>query len=407
MKYGFLISSFWILFICEANIQVGSDLFFQTSYLQELKGKTVGLVTNSTAVDSSLRSTIQLLEEAATDFTFSTIFSPEHGLFGSEYAGKSVSNIKKGKIRCYSLYGDHRRPTSQMLQNLDSIIYDIQEIGCRSYTYATTLYYLMEECAKKGIEVIVLDRPNPIGGLIVDGPMLEDEYRSFVGYINVPYCHGMTIGELALFFNEEYKIQCKLKIIPLYGWKREMAFDETGLQWIPTSPNVPESSTPLYYPITGIIGELGIVNIGIGYTLPFKIIGAPWIEGAELALVLNQQKLSGVYFLPFSFQPYFGIYKGEKCQGVQILVTNSKIFKPVTTGYIILSVLKTLYPQQILKRLETISPNQKQMFLKINGNKQAWDCLLQEKYPGWPLASIHSEERSNFLKKREKYLLYP
>ena len=198
-----------------------------------------------------------------------------------------------------------------MLKGIDLLIYDIQDIGSRSYTFLSTLLYVMEEAAKQQIKVMVLDRPNPINGIVMDGPMLEEKWRSFLGYINVPYCHGMTIGELAQYFNGEYKIGCDLEVIPMKGWKRTMSFKDTHLPWVPTSPHVPEAETALVYPVTGILGELGIVNIGIGYTLPFKLIGAPWIQAEAFAEQLNQQQFPGVRFLPFYYRPFYGKFEGE------------------------------------------------------------------------------------------------
>ena len=214
-----------------------------------------------------------------------------------------------------------------MLKDVDILIYDIQDIGSRSYTYITTLFYVMEEAAKAQIPLIVLDRPNPINGLLVEGPMLNERWRSFIGYVNVPYCHGMTVGELALFFNAEYQIGCKLEVIQMQGWKRWMHFEDTGLAWVPTSPHIPEADTPLFYASTGIIGELGIVSIGIGYSLPFKVVGAPWIRAQEFATAMNAQRLPGVHFMPYHFKPFYGLYKEKQCQGVLIRITDPHVFK--------------------------------------------------------------------------------
>lgn len=253
-----------------AKIQLGVDVFFQEERFKVLNGKKVALLTNHTGVDGQQRPTLELLQQFEKEYKIVALFCPEHGLTGVAYNAENVSHKKEGKLTCFSLHGTHRRPTAEMLKGIDVIICDMQDIGCRSYTYATTLFFVMEEAAKRNIEVIVLDRPNPIGGTIVDGPMLKDENRSFLGYINVPYCHGMTIGELARFFNEEYKVKCKLKIVPMKGWKREMTYQETGLAWTPTSPQIPEADTPFFYPATGLLGGLQLVSIGVGYTLPLK-----------------------------------------------------------------------------------------------------------------------------------------
>ncbi len=379
----------------------GIDVFFEEGHLSLLKEKKVGLLTNHTGVDSRMRSTLELFIENA-DVT--AIFSPEHGLKGENYASESIKHGNEKGIAVYSLHGETRRPKPEMFKKIDVLIYDIQCTGARAYTYPTTLFYCMEEATKQGIEVIVLDRPNPINGLIVDGPMLEDRWRSFIGYINVPYCHGMTIGELAQFFNEEYQIGCKLKVIPMKGWDRSMSYRDTGLAWIPPSPNVPEPDTPFFCPSTGILGELRILNIGIGFTLPFKVVGAPWIVANEFAQQLNSQKLPGVHFQPFSFRPFWGLYKGLDCQGVLIQITDPKIYKPLSVQYLLLGMLKSLYPKEFTKRLTEISS--KDLFCKANGTEAVYEILLKEKYPAWKLIELHKNERATFLEKRKKYLLY-
>ncbi|MBS0624607.1 MAG: DUF1343 domain-containing protein [Verrucomicrobia bacterium] len=385
-----------------AAVQPGVEVFFLDKHHEALKGKRVGLITNHTGVDSHMRTTLSLLQK---QLEVKALFSPEHGIRGQHYAWESVANGKQGEIPIYSLHGETRRPKPEMLKGLDVLIYDIQCTGVRAYTYPTTLYYVMEEAAKQGIEVIVFDRPNPINGVTVDGPMLEDEWRSFIGYVNVPYCHGMTIGELARFFNEEYKIGCQLQVIAMKGWKRTMSFRDTGLPWIPPSPNIPEPDTPLYCPATGILGELHMLNIGIGFTLPFKIVGAPWIDAQVFAEKLNGQKLPGVHFQPFYFRPFWGLYKGVDCQGVLIQITDSKIYKPVGVQYLLLGMVKSLYPQEFAKRLPS-TVAQKELFCKANGTEQILKILVSEKYAVWKLLEFHKVERTSFLEKRKKYLLY-
>jgi uncharacterized protein YbbC (DUF1343 family) len=293
-----------------------------------------------------------------------------------------------------------------MLEGIDVLIFDIQDIGSRSYTYASTLYYVMEEAAKVGIKVIVLDRPNPLNGVTVDGPMLEENLRSFVGYVNVPYCHGMTIGELARYFNEEYQVGCTLQVIPMRGWKREMNYRETGLTWIPLSPQVPEMDTPFYYPSTGILGELGVVNIGVGYTLPFKVVGAPWIDAQKLAKELNAQKLPGVKFIPFHYKPFFGVFKEEECHGIKIEITDPRVYRPVSTGYMICGILKSLYPKLLEKKLKSLSAEKRKMFDQVSGSYEIFNIFAEEKYPAWKLVEFQVAERKAFLEKRQKYLLY-
>jgi len=294
-----------------------------------------------------------------------------------------------------------------MLRGIEIVIFDIQDIGIRPYTYISSLFYMMEEAAKYGIEIIVLDRPNPMGGIIVDGPMLDKNWRSFIGYVNVPYCHGMTVGELAQFFNAEYAIHAKLRVIPLQGWKRDMDFFHTGLIWIPTSPYVPEADTPFYMATTGLLGELELVNIGIGYTLPFKCVGAPWIDADTFAAKLNEQRCAGVHFLPFHYRPFYGLYKEEECHGVLIRILDPTCYRPSTTQYLIMGILKSLYPKEVERRLTHQNSGKKQLFCKANGNAEAWRLLREEKYIAWKLVALDKEERKHFLEIRKKYLLYP
>jgi uncharacterized protein YbbC (DUF1343 family) len=386
-----------------AKVSLGVDVFFDEGG-EQLKGKKVGLIINQTSIDSKMRSTLSRFQEAGIQVA--ALFSPEHGLKGHHYAGEKVSHGKVAEIPVYSLHGEHRRPSQEMLSGLDALVYDIQCTGVRAYTYQTTLYYVMEEAAKSGILCVVLDRPNPINGLVVDGPMLNAERRSFIGYINVPYCPGMTIGELSKFFNAEYKVGCKLFVIPMKGWKRSMSYRDTGLAWIPPSPNVPEPDTPLYYPVTGILGEMELVSIGIGYTLPFKIVGAPWIKAHDFASALNAQKMPGVRFQPYHFRPFYGQFKGLDCEGVLIQITDEKIFRPLSTQYLMIGLLKSLYPSEFMRRLGEINAGRKELFCKANGNDAVFDIIQQEKYPAWKLIDFQKAEREAFLEKRKLYLLY-
>ncbi len=399
----FLVLPVFLMSLMAAPIvSPGVDVFFNDGHDALLKDKKIGLLTNHTGIDTQMRLT---LERFCENFSLAAIFSPEHGLKGQCYAWEKVDHSDFLGVPIYSLHGETRRPTPEMLENLDVIVYDMQCTGVRAYTYPTTLFYMMEEAAKHGIEVIVLDRPNPINGLTVDGPMLEDSWRSFIGYINTPYCHGMTIGELALFFNEEYKVGCKLKVIPMKGWQRKMSFRDTGLAWIPPSPNVPEPDTPLFCPSTGILGELGILNIGIGFTLPFKIVGAPWIDAQLFAKKLNAQKLPGVHFSPYHFRPFWGLYKGTDCQGVLIQITDPTVYKPLSIQFFLLGILKSLYPKEFSEKLQS-SPKKIELFCKANGTDKVYQMLLNEKFPAWKLVELHKNEREAFLEKRKKFLLY-
>lgn len=409
----FIIACFWfhtpvsaLTVGIPAKVTVGVDVLFSEDHATLLKGKKIGLITNHTAVNKQLNLTADVLKSQAHHYgyTLVALFAPEHGIDGAIHAEKVCHSTDVDGMPIYSLHGETRRPTTEMLKGIDTLVYDIQDIGSRSYTYSSTLFYAMEEAAKRHIEVIVLDRPNPLNGIIVDGPMLEDKWRSFVGYINVPYCHGMTIGELAQFFNQEYKVECKLTVIPMKGWRRSMTFQDTGLTWIPTSPYIPESSTVFYYPTTGILGEMPIVNIGIGYTLPFKIIGAPWIDAKQFAKHLNAQKFPGVHFIPFHYRPFYGRFAQEDCHGVQIVITNAMIYKPVCTQYLIIGMLKSLYPEKFKQGMESLK-SRKEMFCKVNGTEAVYQVMREMEHIVWKLRSFHQKERETFLLLRKKYLI--
>lgn len=390
------------------KVKVGADQLFTKPYHERLRHKNIGIITNQTGVDSAMRSTIELLKMHAKSLNYKlkAIFAPEHGLSGSGYAYRDIHDgVDPDGITIYSLHGKTRRPTEEMLKDIDLLIYDIQDLGTRSYTYAATLFYAMEEAAKYKIPVWVLDRPNPINGVTIDGPMLEEGLRSMVGYINVPYCHGMTIGELALYFNGEYQVGCQLTVVPMEGWHRAMSFDETGLSWVPTSPQIPEAATAFFYPITGVIGELSLVSTGVGYTLPFKLIGAPWIDASLLARHLNAQKFPGIHFEPFHYRPFYGKYAKEDCHGVLIVLTDRKKFKPVATQYLILGALKSLYPKQFDEALKKMSPGKKIAFDKVNGTPKVCEIMSKDKYITWNLCSLDEQKRQNFKKKRIKYLI--
>ncbi len=389
------------------SIQVGADRLFEEPYFSHLKGKRIGIVTNHSAINRELKSTFELLKERQDEYTLAAIFAPEHGFYGSAYAYEEIADQNIGEIPLYGLFGSRRRPTQEMLSQIDLLIFDIQDIGSRSYTFVSTLFYCMEEAAQASIPILVLDRPNPMGGLTVDGPLIDEQWRSFLGYIRIPYCHGMTLGELALLFNHEYKVGCNLIVVPMKGWNRGMTFDDTGLLWIPTSPQIPESDTPFFYPTTGLMGHCSLVNIGIGYTLPFKLVGAPWIDAAQLATALNQQKLPGVYFQPYYYRPFFGKFKLEECQGVHIMITKPQLFLPVTTQYVIMGVLKNLYPKEFHMAIEAVSTNanKRDVFNKLNGSEEILAIMKSERYIIWKLRDLCAKAREQFLPIRNKYLL--
>jgi uncharacterized protein YbbC (DUF1343 family) len=401
---------FFFVFTIQASLvsalEVGADVFVTDSMYLKFSEKRIGLVSNQSAVNAQMKTTLELLQKKGYKIT--ALFAPEHGFYGDAYAYDHIEHEVLKGVPIYSLHGTHRRPTEKMLKDVDLLMYDIQDIGSRSYTYLSTLFYCMEEAARYQIPFVVLDRPNPMGGAICDGPGVEEEYRSFLGYLNVPYCHGMTVGELARLFMEEYKLSLDLTVVKVKGWKRGMHFDESELKWIPTSPQIPESDTPFFYPTTGIIGHCSLASIGIGYTLPFKLVGAPWINPELFAETLNAQKLPGVCFYPFQFRPFFGKYKLETCKGVRIFITDTKTFRPVTTQFVIMGILKSLYPNHFDEEFQKVlhSKSKHDVFLKLVGRKEILRLFSEEKFITWKLREIVQKDCAEFEKKRSKYLIY-
>lgn len=386
------------------NVKVGIDVLLEDRP-HLIKGKRVGLISNQTAINAKLESTFELLKKKAR---LVAVFAPEHGYYGESYANEKSEGDTLHGVKLYQLNGLDRRPTPDMLKNIEILVFDVQDIGCRSYSFVSTLFYCMEEAAKYHIPVIVLDRPNPMGGIVVDGLRVHEPWRSFISYIDIPYCHGMTVGELALLFNEEYKVGCQLCVVPMDGWDRRMTFEETGLPWVPTSPQIPEKDTPFYYPATGLIGHCSLTSIGIGYTLPFKLVGAPWIHAEAFCDALNRQKLPGVAFQPFYFRPFFGKYKLQNCQGVRIVVTDPHRFLPVTTQYTVMGILKSLYPKKFAEALASLEESQmkRDVFNKLNGTEAVLKLISEEKYFLWKLRHQCREESASFLPVRKKYLIY-
>jgi len=282
----------------KATVTLGVENFLQ-NYKHLVKGKRVGLLTNPSGVNSRLQSTADLFA-ADPDIHLTALFGPEHGIRGAIYAGEKVADEVDPHtgVPVFSLYGKHRKPTKNMLDSVDVIFVDIQDIGLRGYTYIYTMAKVMEAAAEFDKEVIILDRPDPIGGEKVEGNLVEPGFESFVGMFPIPYRYGMTIGELARLFNNEFGIHCKLQVIPMKGWKRSMLWKDTGLLWVPTSPHVPHWETVLYMGATGTFGELHVLSEGVGYTSPFEIVGAPWVDGYQFAEALNALHLPGVIFRP-------------------------------------------------------------------------------------------------------------
>jgi uncharacterized protein YbbC (DUF1343 family) len=327
-----------------ANITLGDEVFLQTTY-RELRGRTVGVVTNQTGVTATLETIVDAIRRNP-EITLRAIYSPEHGLRGDQAAGAYVSSYvdPRSGLPVYSLYGATRRPSAAMLSGVDVLLFDIQDVGDRAYTYISTLAYVMQAAKTLGKSVWVLDRPNPTGGIVVEGPVLEPRFESFIGLYPIPVRHGMTVGELATLFNEHFGIEASLKVVPMKGYAREMLWPDTGLAWVQTSPNIPEWDTTLVYPATGLIDSAGINN-GTGYTKPFKYAGAYKLDGLRLAETLNARPIPGVHFRAASWTPMSGFWQGKTLSGVELIVTDAKAFRAVRTAVEILVAIRHLAPE--------------------------------------------------------------
>jgi uncharacterized protein YbbC (DUF1343 family) len=388
-------------------VQTGIEVLAGRDFI-DLQGKRVGLITNPTGVNVRLKSTIDILYEAS-QVDIVALYGPEHGVRGDYGAGDHVSSDKDSKtgLPVYSLYGKTRKPTADMLKDIDVLVYDIQDIGSRSYTYISTMGLAMEAAAENGKEFVVLDRPNPLGGLKMEGPIVKEEFTSFVSQFPVPYIHGLTCGELATFLNEarllKNGVQCKLKVIEMKGWKRDMIFEETGLPWVPSSPHIPHPHSPYYYPVSGILGELYVYSIGVGYTLPFQLFAAPWIDADVLSKNLNNLELSGVSFRPVHFKPYYSVSQGEIVHGVQVHLTDAKTAPLSLIQFYFLQECHKLWPDKNV--FEMCEPSRLDMFDKVCGT----DEVRKQFSKTFGVASIKDlwmKYIDPFRTRVQKYLLY-
>jgi len=371
----------------------GIDVLEKENF-KSLEGMRIGLVTNHTGRNLQGKRTIDVLFEAK-NLKLVALFSPEHGIRGELDQEKIADTIdERTGLQVYSLYNETRRPKPEQLKDLDAIVFDIQDIGTRFYTYITTLLYVMEEAGKAGKTVVVLDRPNPINGLDVEGPLADQDKLSFVVPHVLPVRHGMTVGELAQMFKEQRKITVDLKVIKMQGWTRSMWFDETTQTWINPSPNMRNLTQATLYPGIGLL-ETTNLSVGRGTDTPFEIIGAPWIDAQRLALYLNQRNIPGVRFVPVQFVPKSSTFKGEKCNGVNIIITNRQVFQPVRTGIEIAVALRKLFPSEW--KIENYN--------RLLANGAAFEKIKLAESPE-NIEKSWQEELNQFKKIRALFLLY-
>jgi uncharacterized protein YbbC (DUF1343 family) len=423
-RFVVLLLSFFLFFACrkemhkpapkipvredEAMVKSPQDAFllgidnFILNYTHLVQGKRVGLMTNPSGVNRDLQPTSDILYmNPAINLT--AYYGPEHGIRGAHYDGEKYGDMTDNKtgLPIYSLYGKHRKPTPEMLHNVDVIIIDIQDIGLRAYTFIYSMADVMQAAQENGKHVIILDRPNPISGILIEGNIIEKKFFSGIGRYPIPYLHAMTIGELARLFNEEFGIGCDLQVIPMRGWHRSMYWEDTNLSWVPTSQHLPHWETILYMGASGPFGELHTLLPGIGYTSPFEIVGAPWIKEEIFAEKLNSLNLSGVYFRPLHFKPYYSYYAGKMCQGVQMHLTQKRKFKPYVTGLYILQVHIELFPQHDL----FAKSDRVDSFNKAVGTDKIMN-MLKNKIAVAEIENSWQDELNAFLITRANYLLY-
>jgi uncharacterized protein YbbC (DUF1343 family) len=373
-------------------VLTGIDVLEAESFAR-LAGKRVGLITNHTGVNRLGKSDIDLFLNAP-GVRLVALFSPEHGLLGNVDRKVTSGVDQRTGLPVYSLYGETRRPTPEMLQGIDILVFDIQDIGVRFYTYITTMAYAMEEAAKAGIRFMVLDRPNPLNGIDVEGPILESQRLSFTGYFPLPVRHGMSVGELARLFNAENNMGADLEIVNMEGWRREYWYDQTDLPWINPSPNIRNLREAVLYPAIGLLESTNL-SVGRGTDVPFELLGAPWINASRLSRALNRQKVAGIKFNPIHFTPTSDRYKGKRCHGVKITVLDRDSLRSVTCGLETARILACLYPRQF----------QSQKLVSMVGMEEVVEGVSRGT-SSLELFKIYEGRLRAFLSLRDKYLLY-
>ena len=385
------------------NVRLGCERLFDNDVIGLVQGRRIGLITNHSGVDGDLRATADRLH-AADGMELRLLFGPEHGIRGDAEDGVAIdtgSDAQTG-VAAVSLYGERREPTADELAGLDVMLFDIQDVGVRFYTYLYTMSLSMVACARAGVPFVVLDRPNPLGGVDVEGNMLDPAFASFVGLFPIPVRYGLTIGELARLFNEQFGIGADLHVVDMLGWRRSMYWQDTGLPWVAPSPNMPTPDTVAVYPGMCFI-EGTNVSEGRGTTRPFEQVGAPYIDGFALAESLTAQDLPGVRFRPVFFRPAFGKYAGQTCRGVQLHTCPGAPFSPVRVGFSVLAAIRRACPEDFLWRTSQKGIHNFDKLAGTDRIRLAIDdgATIDDLLFDW------GQQRADFEDTRQKYLHYP
>lgn len=403
--FFFLLGNF-IVFSYSPKIKLGIDVLAEHNF-EIIKGKNIAVFTNYTARSNSGKLTLEILANLKNTKVICA-FAPEHGFWATTPAGNLVSDEKIYNIPIYSLYAGNRKPTPKQLEKCDAIIVDIQDIGIRAYTYISTMFYIMQSAAECNKEVIVLDRPNPLGGLIVDGNTVDEGMESFVSIVPVSYIHGCTIGELAQMINEEgwlsnnKSLKCNLTVVKMEGWTRNMAWEDTGLPWLPTSPNIPTIEALKGSAMLGVIGELGIIGIGIGTTLPFQYIGGVYLNSEKILSELNKKLFPGVLFFQAKYRQFLKNLDKDN-NAILIKFYSDPNFEPYTLGIKILLTIRAIHPTYFQKT--KISDKSYEMFVKVTGTYDIIEAILGfEKDEN--ILQLAKKGKEKYLSIRQKYLLY-
>ena len=412
-----LILIFCILLSCLTHaktpvVKTGIEVLRDRGF-EGLVGRKVGLVTNPSGVDSNLNSTVDILYNAH-GVELVALYGPEHGVRGDVYAGDKINDSVDPAtgLPVFSIYGATRKPTQEMLEGVEVMVYDIQDVGVRSYTFISSLGLVMEACAEKGIEVMVLDRPNPLGGQKIEGCYVEPGFFSFVSQYPIPYVYGLTVGELAVMINEENMnrgqkgdqnpAHCKLTVVPMEGWTRDMVYEDTGLPWVLPSPNIPFKDSPMYYASSGVCGELyGFLNIGVGYTLPFQLFGALWLEPEKLKAKLESYDMPGVDFRTIWYKPFSGSLKGQLVKGLQFFFTDYEKARLTEVQFMVMQAINEIYPDK--RAFEMVSGIG--LFDKVCGTDQVRLEFMKD-YRFDSIKEYWRKDEAAFRELSQKYYIY-